>query len=54
MGKLINTEINQGFGYSGIVTLRLTKDNKILEQATIHNTGRIPLFRFFASCLAAD
>ena len=54
MSKLINTEINQGLGYSGIVTLRLARDNKILEQATIHNAGRIPLFRFFASCLAAD
>ena len=54
MSKLINTEVNQGLGYSGIVTLKLARDNKIFKQATIHNAGRIPLFRFFASCLAAD
>lgn len=54
MSKLINTEISQGLGYSGIVTLKLAYDNKILKQTTIHNAGRISLFRFFASCLAAN
>ena len=54
MSKLINTEVSQGLGYSGIVTLKLAQDNKIIKQATIHNTGRIPLFSFFANCLAAN
>lgn len=54
MSKLINTEVSQGLGYSGIVTLKLAQDNEIIKQATIHNTGRIPLFSFFANCLAAN
>lgn len=54
MSKLINTEISQGLGYSGTVTMKLARDNRILKQAIIHNAGRIPLFKFFASCLAAN
>ena len=54
MKKTINADIQQGLGYAGKVTLNLKLDNQLIAKQTIHNTGRAPLFKFFASCLAAD
>lgn len=53
MKKTINADVQQGLGYAGKVTLNLKLDNQLIAKQTIHNTGRVPLFTFFASCLAA-
>ncbi len=54
MNKTLNTQISQGIGYEGKVTLNLFKNNKLINKYPIHNTGRTPLFEFFISCLAAQ
>ena len=54
MDKTLNTQISQGIGYEGKVTLNLFKNNKLINKYPIHNTGRITLFEFFISCLAAQ
>lgn len=54
MKKTISADVQQELGYAGKVTLNLKLDNQLIAKQTIHNTGRVPLFKFFASCLAAD
>jgi len=43
-----------GLGYSGKVTIRVVKGNKVIATQTNHNSGGSRLFEFFAKCLVGD
>jgi len=37
--------------YTGVVTIEKMRGDKSVQKTVIHNTGCLPLFRFFAECL---
>ena len=52
---IINSNITQGISYEGEVTISLVNaNNKVLAKTTLNNSGRLPLFRFFTSCLGNE
>ena len=54
MSKTIITETNQNIGYQGVVTLTVKNNQQIISKHRIHNSGRVPLFKFLANCLSAN
>lgn len=47
----INGNATSSLTYNGFVTIEKMRGNKTVSKTTIHNTGCLPLFRFFAECL---
>ena len=46
------TKYSPGLGYSGEVTYKIVKNNKVFKQETLHNTGTINLFTALCRSLA--
>ena len=50
----ITNNINTNVSYSGKVTLKIKRGNKVLTSKTFHNSGTNKLFKFIADALAGN